>query len=338
MRAVGYKLPGPVDHDGALIDIELPKPTATGRDVLVQVKAVAVNPIDLLMRRDTKPGIEGVRVLGWDAAGIVQSVGPDVTLFVPGDEVAYAGSITRPGANQEWHLIDERLVGRKPESFDWAEAAAMPLTGLTAWEMLFDRLDVRRPVAGATPSLLIIGGAGGVGSMTIQLARQLTDLVVIATASRPETRAWVQELGAHHVIDHHRPMQPQLEALKISAPPFVFSTTNTSRHVQSIAELIAPQGRFGVIDSPATLDVVPFKQKSVSIHWELMYTRSLFHTLDMGEQGRIINRIANLADEQRIRTTLTERLSPINAQTLEQAHAQVASGKMRGKVAVEGWE
>jgi zinc-binding alcohol dehydrogenase family protein len=337
MRAVGYKYPGPIDRDDALIDFELAEPVATGRDLLVEVKAVSVNPVDVLVRADTRQSIDRTKVLGWDAAGIVHSVGPNVTLFRPGDEVAYAGEITRPGTNQERHLIDERLVGRKPLSFDWAEAAAMPLTGVTAWEMLFDRLDVRRPIPGAAPALLIIGGAGGVGSMAIQLARQLTDLVVIATAARPETRAWVQELGARYVIDHHQPMKPQLEVLGIEAPGFVFSTTHSSRHILSIVDLIAPEGRFGLIDNPATLDVVPFKQKSVSIHWELMYTRSLFHSLDMGEQGRIINRLADLADQRRIRPTLTEQFSPINARNLKRAHALVESGKMRGKVVVEGW-
>ena len=337
MRAVGFEHGGPIDRDDALIDLELPDPVAAGRDLLVEVRGVAVNPVDVLIRGRAARTVDGVQILGWDASGVVRTVGPDVTLFRPGDEVAYSGTILRPGSDQEFHLIDERLVGRKPRCLDWAEAAALPLTGVTAWEMLFDRLDVRRPVPGAAPALLIIGGAGGVGSMAIQLARQLTDLVVIASASRPETRAWIENLGAHHVIDHRQPMSPQLAALGLGLPGFVFSTTHTVSHVLDIAELIAPEGRFGLIDNPPTLDVVPFKGKSCSIHWELMYTRSTYETLDMAEQGRIVSRIADLADEGRLRSTLTERLSPINAANLKLAHAMVESGTMRGKVALEGW-
>jgi NADPH:quinone reductase len=337
MQAVGYERAGPLDRADSLIDLDLPEPVATGRDLLVEVKAVSVNPVDVLVRANTERPIDGTQILGWDAAGIVRAVGPEVTLFRPGDEVAYSGTILRPGTNQEFHLIDERLVGRKPKSLSWAEAAAIPLTGVTAWEVLFDRIDVRRPVAGTTPMILIIGGAGGVGSIAVQLARQLTDLVVVATASRPETRAWVEELGAHHVIDHTKPMGPQIEALGLGAPGFVFSTTHTSHHILAIADLIAPEGRFGLIDNPQVLDVVPFKQKSVSIHWELMYTRSLYETLDMGEQGRIINRMADLADEGKLRSTLTQRLTPINAENMKRAHALVESASMRGKVVLEGW-
>lgn len=338
MRAVGYEHAGPIDREEALIDLDLPDPTADGRDLLVEVKAVSVNPVDVLIRARTEPPSERFRVLGWDATGIVRAVGPDATLFRPGDEVAYSGTITRPGTNQEFHLIDERLVGRKPRSLGWAEAAALPLTGVTAWEVLFDRLDVARPVAGCKPSILIIGGAGGVGSMAVQLARQLTEMTVIATASRPETRAWVEALGAHHVIDHSQPLKPQLNGLGLGEPGFVFSTTHTDRHVLAIADLIAPEGRFALIDNPVTLDVVPFKQKSVSIHWELMYTRSLFDTLDMGQQGRILNRLADLADQGLIQTTLTKRLSPINAANLKRAHAMVESASTRGKIVLEGWD
>jgi NADPH2:quinone reductase len=337
MRAVGYNSAGPINRFDALIDVDLPMPVALGRDLLVEVRAVSVNPVDVLVRARNEPESEGARVLGWDAAGIVRGVGSGVTLFSPGDEVAYSGTITRPGSNQEFHLIDERLVGRKPRSFDWAESAALPLTGVTAWEMLFDRLGVQRPVADGTNVLLIIGGAGGVGSMAIQLARLLTDLVVIATASRPETRFWAEKLGAHHVIDHSRPLGPQIEDLQTGAPGFVFSTNHTSRHLFDIADLIAPEGRLGLIDNPTSLDVVPFKDKSVSVHWELMYTRSLFETLDMSQQGRIITRIADLADEGRLQSTVTERLSPINAVNLKRAHALVESGAMRGKVVLEGW-
>jgi NADPH2:quinone reductase len=337
MKAVGYKISGPIDADASLVDVTLPEPTTAGRDLLVEVKAVSVNPVDYKVRRSTAPQGGDWKVLGWDAAGIVRAIGSDVSIFRPGDEVFYAGSITRPGTNAELHLVDERIVGRKPASLDWAEAAALPLTALTAWEALFDRLDVTKPVPGAAPAILIVGGAGGVGSIAVQIARQLTDLTVIATASRPETREWVKALGAHHVIDHSKPMALQVEALGIGAPAFVFSTTHTEAHVADIAELIAPQGRFGLIDDPKGFDIMLFKRKAVSIHHELMFTRPIFSTPDMGEQGRILNEVGRLVDEGKLRTTLTQRLSPINAATLKQAHTLIESAKARGKVALEGF-
>ncbi|HFO0282233.1 TPA: zinc-binding alcohol dehydrogenase family protein, partial [Klebsiella quasipneumoniae] len=284
----------------------------------------------------TPPADGDWKVLGWDAAGIVQEVGPDVTQFAVGDEVYYAGSLIRPGTNAEFHLVDARIVGRKPASLDWAEAAALPLTTLTAWEAMFDRLDVTKPVPGAA-AILIIGGAGGVGSIAIQIARQRTDLIVISTASRPETQEWVKGLGAHHVIDHSRPLAPQIAELNIGAPAFVFSTTHTEQHASDIAELIAPQGRFGFIDDPKALDVMLFKRKAVSIHHELMFTRSLYGTPDMDEQGKILNSLAVLVDDGKIRTTLTEKLSPINAANLKTVHALIESGAARGKIVLEGF-
>lgn len=316
MKAVGYKVPGPIAEDASLVDIDLPRPVAEGGDILVEVKAVSVNPVDYKIRSSTPPADGDWKVLGWDAAGIVQEVGPDVTQFAVGDEVYYAGSLIRPGTNAEFHLVDARIVGRKPASLDWAEAAALPLTTLTAWEAMFDRLDVTKPVPGAA-AILIIGGAGGVGSIAIQIARQRTDLIVISTASRPETQEWVKGLGAHHVIDHSRPLAPQIAELNIGAPAFVFSTTHTEQHASDIAELIAPQGRFGFIDDPKALDVMLFKRKAVSIHHELMFTRSLYGTPDMDEQGKILNSLAVLVDDGKIRTTLTEKLSPINAANLK---------------------
>lgn len=197
----------------------------------------------------------------------MRKAGPEASLYKPGDEVFFAGSITRPGTYAEFALVDERIVGAKPATLGWAEAAALPLTAITAWEALFHRLDVKnRPVPGAAPAILIIGGAGGVGSITIQLARKLTDLTVIARASRPETKAWATELGAHHVVDHSKPLAKEVAALGIGAPAFVFSTTNTEQHLAEIVELIAPQGRFALIDDPASLDINPFKRKSVSAH------------------------------------------------------------------------
>jgi NADPH2:quinone reductase len=337
MKAVAYKTPGPIDRNDALLDITLETPTAEGRDLLVRISAVSVNPVDTKLRKGKAPEGSEWRVLGFDAAGVVEAVGPDVTDFKPGDSVFYAGSIARPGTNSEFHLVDDRIVGRKPASLSDAEAAALPLTAITAWEMLFDRLDVKRPTAQGGDVILVIGGAGGVGSITIQLLRALTDLTVIATASRPETQKWVRECGAHHVIDHRQPLAPQVKALGLGAPGFVFSTTQTGEHLADIVELIAPQGRFGLIDDPPELNVKPFKLKAVSLHWELMFTRSLFDTPDMAEQGKLLNEVAALVDAGRIRSTLTEVAGKIDAATLRTVHAQIESGSARGKIVLEGF-
>lgn len=337
MKAVGYQVPGSFERAEALVDIELPDPSPTGRDLLVAVRAVSVNPVDYKVRRGVTPPDGEWKVLGYDASGIVRAVGPDATLFKAGDEVFYAGSITRPGTNAELHLVDERIVGKKPTSLNWSEAAALPLTTLTAWEAFFDRLDVKRPVPGAAPAILIIGGAGGVGSVAVQIARQRTDLTVVATASRPETQEWTKALGAHHVLDHSKPLAAQVAALDIGAPGFVFSTTHTADHVAEIVELIAPQGRFCLIDDPDGFDVMAFKRKAVSIHHELMFTRAIFGTPDMVEQGRILNEASRLVDEGKLRTTVTERLAPINAANLKHAHAMIESGRARGKIVLEGF-
>ena len=335
MQAIGFQQPGSID---VLINIEQPTPTPEGRDLLIEVKAVSVNPVDVKVRQNAKIESDYWKVLGWDAAGIVTAIGPDVTLFQPGDEVFYAGAIDRPGTNAEYHLVDERIVGMKPKTIDWAEAAALPLTAITAWEMLFDRLDVKKSVPGAANAIVIIGGAGGVGSIAIQMARKLTKLTVIATASRPETIAWVKEMGAHHVIDHTLPLAQQVAALGLGAPAFVFSTTQTDQHLEAIVELIVPQGRFGLIDDPMTLDINRFKRKSVSVHWEFMFTRSFFNTADIAEQGKLLNEVSRLVDENILRTTLTEQYSPIDAANLKQVHALIESGKARGKIVLEGFD
>ncbi|MGO4565204.1 zinc-binding alcohol dehydrogenase family protein [Rhizobium sp. 2YAF20] len=337
MRAVAYKNPQPISADTSLIDIELPTPVASGRDLLVEVKAVSVNPVDTKVRAGVAPEPGQFKIIGWDAAGIVKAVGADVSMFKPGDEVYYAGAINRDGSNAEFQLVDERIVGAKPKSLDFAAAAALPLTSITAYEVLFDRLRVQQPVAGVANAILVIGGAGGVGSIAIQLARALTDLTVIATASRPETSEWVRQLGAHHVVDHSKPLAAQVQALGLGAPAFIFSTTNTSDHIADIAEIIAPQGRFALIDDPKTLDVKPFKRKSVSTHWELMFTRPLFETADMIEQRKLLSKVAELVDAGKIRTTLTETVGAINAANLKKAHALVESGKMKGKVVLSGF-
>ncbi len=338
MKAVGYKTPSAIDAADSLVDIEIAKPVPEGHDILVEVKAVSVNPVDYKVRRSTPPA-QGMdwKVVGWDAAGVVAAIGPEVTRFAPGDEVWYAGSILRSGTNAEFHLVDERIVGRKPSKLDWSDAAALPLTTLTAWEALFDRMNVKKPVSGAANAILIIGGAGGVGSIATQIARQFTELSVIATASRPETRKFVTKMGAHHVVDHSKPLARQIADLGIGELAFVFSTTQTEKHVAEIAELIAPQGRFGLIDDPKSFDVMLFKRKAVSIHHELMFTRSIYQTPDMIEQGRILDEIAAAADDGRIRSTATVRLGTINADNLKKAHAQLESGSTIGKVVLEGF-
>ncbi|MGO6902469.1 zinc-binding alcohol dehydrogenase family protein [Rhizobium ruizarguesonis] len=337
MRAVAYKAPQPISAETSLIDVELPIPEAKGHDLLVEIKAVSVNPVDVKVRAHSAPPAGEFKVLGWDAAGIVKAIGADVTLFKPGDEVIYSGVISRPGSNAEFHLVDERIVGAKPKSLDFAAAAALPLTSITAYEALFDRLKVQDAVSGAGRSILIIGGAGGVGSIAIQIARALTDLTVIATASRPETQDWVKELGAHHVVDHSKPFAPEVAALGIGAPGFIFSTTNTDSHIGDIVEAIAPQGRFALIDDPKTLDIVPFKRKAISVHWELMFTRPLYGTPDMIEQHKLLNRVSELVDAGKIRTTLSEIVGPINAANLKTAHAMVESGRMKGKAVLAGF-
>ncbi|MGN7752344.1 zinc-binding alcohol dehydrogenase family protein [Sinorhizobium sp. 22678] len=337
MRAVAYKTPQPIANETALMDVDLPVPTPGERDLLVEVKAVSVNPVDTKVRAGVQPEPEQLKVLGWDAAGVVKAVGPKVTLFKPGDEVFYAGAISRPGTNAEFHLVDERIVGRKPHSLDFAAASALPLTAITAWESIFDRLRVNDPVPGAANAVLIIGGAGGVGSIAIQLLRALTNVTVIATASRAETREWALKLGAHHVLDHSRPLAAEVEQLALGAPAFVFSTTNTDKHFDEIVKLIAPQGRFALIDDLAVLDVMPFKRKSVSIHWEMMFARPLFGTPDMIEQHNLLNRVAELVDGGKIRTTLTETLGPIDAATLRKAHQMIETGRTRGKLVLAGF-
>ncbi|NBN77703.1 zinc-binding alcohol dehydrogenase family protein [Microvirga tunisiensis] len=337
MRAVAYQSPQPISSARALVDVDLPVPVATGQDLLVDVRAVSVNPVDTKIRKSVAPAEGEWKVLGWDAAGVVVATGPEVTAFKPGDEVYYAGAIHRPGTNAEYHLVDERIVGRKPKSLDFKAAAALPLTAITAWEMLFDRLDVAKPVPGAARAIVIIGGAGGVGSIAIQLARALTDLTVIATASRPETQAWVRELGAHHVIDHRSPIAPQVAELGLGAPSYVFSTTNTDDHMADSIDLLAPQGRFGLIDDPKELNALPLKRKSLSLHWELMFTRSLFETADMARQHELLTRVAELVDAGQIRTTLAEDYGTISADTLKRAHALIESGKAKGKIVLGGF-
>ncbi|MBN8969462.1 MAG: zinc-binding alcohol dehydrogenase family protein [Rhizobiales bacterium] len=336
MKAVGYKKSLPIDAAESLFDFETAKPEPTGHDIRVAVKAISVNPVDTKVRKRAEPPAGEIKILGFDAAGVVDAVGPQVTLFKPGDEVSYAGSILRQGTNSEFHLVDERIVGHKPKTLSFAQAAALPLTSITAWELLFDRLGVAQGKDDRR-TLLVIGGAGGVGSILIQLARRLTGLTVIATASRPESMKWCLDLGAHHVIDHSKPMKEQIEALELAPVTLIASLTNTDQHFPALADIIAPQGRVGLIDDPTSLNVNLLKGKAVSLHWESMFTRSSFQTEDMIAQHQLLEEVARLVDKGELRTTLDKVVGKINAETLKQAHAMIESGRSTGKLVLEGW-
>jgi len=337
MKAIGYKRPLPIEDPESLLDLEIPTPETKGHDLLVEVKAISVNPVDVKIRASTKPDGSDYKVLGWDAAGIVKEVGAEASLFKPGDAVYYAGSRIRSGTNAEFHLVDERIVGKKPSSLNFAHAAALPLTSITAWELLFDRLGVRHGKPLNAGRLLIVGGAGGVGSILIQLARKLTGLTVVATASRPETQQWCLDLGAHHVIDHTKPLAEQLRAIGIPEVEYITSLTATDTHFPALVEVLAPQGKIGLIDDPKSLDATLLKRKSASLHWELMFTRSLFNTPDLLAQHHLLNEVAALVDEGVIRTTIAETLGTINATHLKKAHALIESGRARGKIVLEGF-
>ena len=335
MKAIVYTQHGlPSSDEKSLIDIELPEPAPGPRDLLVEVRAVSVNPVDTKIRLGV--AVTEPRVLGWDASGVVQSVGDSVTLFAPGDEVFYAGSLIRPGSNSQFQAVDARIVGKKPRTLGFAEAAALPLTSITAWELLFDRLRVPEG-GGEGKSLLIIGAAGGVGSILVQLARRLTGLTVIGSASRDDTRAWVTRLGAHHTVDHTRQMQPQLAELGFANVDIVVSLTHTDQHYQDIIEALAPQGQLALIDDPATLDAMPLKRKSISLHWELMFTRSLFETPDMVRQHELLDRVAAMIEDGSLTTTLGEHFGTIDAANLRRAHALIESHRAIGKIVLENF-
>jgi zinc-binding alcohol dehydrogenase family protein len=337
MKAVGYNKSLPIDAADALIDFETLRPEPRGRDIRVAVKAISANPVDYKVRRRAAPPEGETKILGYDASGTVDAVGPDATLFKPGDEVFYAGSIQRQGTNAEFHLVDERIVGHKPKTLSFGQAAALPLTSITAWELLFDRLGVAPGKSVDPRTLLIVGGAGGVGSILIQLARRLTGLTVVATASRPESQRWCLDLGAHAVIDHSKPMQEQVEKLRLPPVALIASLTSTDQHYKALAEIVAPQGKFGLIDDPPEFNVGVFKGKAVSIHWESMFTRSSFQTADMIAQHHLLNDVADLIDKGVLRTTLDQTFGTISAANLKRAHALLESGTSRGKIVLEGW-
>ena len=337
MKAVAYYHSLPIQDPLALQDIELPEPLAGPRDLLVEVKAISVNPVDTKVRENVQPDAGTAKVLGWDVAGVVKAVGSDVSLFKVGDKVFYAGSIARAGANSERHVVDERIVGHMPKSLGFAEAAALPLTAITAWELLFERLAIAQGQTDLQQSLLIVGAAGGVGSILTQLASQLTALKVIGSASRPDTQAWVRELGADVIVDHSQPLSAELKRQGIDAVTHVASLTQTDQHLDQLVEALAPQGKLALIDDPKTLDITKLKRKSLSLHWEFMYTRSLFQTQDMIEQHHLLNRVAELIDAGTLRTTVGEHFGAINASNLRRAHALLESGKAKGKIVLEGF-
>ena len=351
MKAIAYLHPHSIDHQHALVDIDIPTPTAKGHDILVQVQSVSVNPADTKVRASTSPEAGQYKVLGWDAVGEVVAVGELVQLFEIGDKVWYAGDITRPGSNAEYQLVDERIVGHKPKSLSNIEAAAMPLTAITAWELLFDRLgftpllpdSVKQSTQGleediAKPRILIMGAAGGVGSILTQLAATLTDATVIGTASRPQSQDWVTELGADHVIDHYQPLLPQLKAIGIESVSHVISLNQTDQHYDQLIEVLEPQGKLALIDDPTTnIDIMKLKLKSLSLHWEFMFTRSMFSTSDMSKQHKLLNVIAKLIDDGHLKTTLGENYGTINADNLKRAHAHIESNQAVGKIVLEGF-
>ena len=337
MKAIAYYASLPISDAKSLQDIDLPEPVAGPRDLLVEVKAISVNPVDTKVRQNAAPEGGAAKVLGWDVAGVVKAVGSEVTLFKAGDKVFYAGFIARAGGNSELHVVDERIVGHMPKSLGFAEAAALPLTAITAWELLFERLQVSEGQDDNGQSLLIVGAAGGVGSILTQLAKQLTGLKVIGTASRAQTRDWVSELGADLVIDHSQPLSEELKRAGINHVTHVASLTQTDQHLDQLVEALAPQGKLALIDDPKSLDVTKLKRKSLSLHWEFMYTRSLFETPDMIEQHKLLNRVAELIDAGTLKTTVGEHFGAINAANLRRAHELLESGKAKGKIVLEGF-
>ncbi|MFK4754203.1 zinc-binding alcohol dehydrogenase family protein [Oceanobacter antarcticus] len=350
MKAVGYLQPRAIQEPDALVDIELPMPTATGRDVLVKVQAVSVNPVDTKVRSSAAAEAGQYKVLGWDAVGEVVAIGDQVTLFKVGDAVWYAGDITRSGSNAEFQLVDERIVAIRPTNLWNVEAAAMPLTAITAWELLFARLGFTpllpsaetvasdADAAAPAPVILIMGAAGGVGSILTQLAARLTRATVIGTASRPQSEHWVKELGADHVINHHQPLLPQLQAVGIDSVTHVISLTHTDQHFDQLVEVLAPQGKLALIDDPqGPIDIMKLKRKSISLHWELMFTRSMFATWDMHKQHELLTEVARLVDDGVLKTTLGEHYGTINAANLKRAHAYLESHQAVGKIVLEGF-
>ncbi len=334
MKAIGYNQAGPISAAESFIEIETEIPEVGPQDLLVEVRGISLNPVDVKVRSKVEPK-KGTKVIGYDAAGIVREVGSNVSKFKVGDEVFYAGDITRAGTNSELHAVDERIVGKKPQSLDFIESAALPLTSITAWELLFDSFALKEG-DGKGKILLIIGGAGGVGSILIQLARKLTGLTVIATASRPETTEWVQKMGADHVINHHESLVDQINNLGLE-PHYVASLNGTVEHFPGIVELIKPRGHIAIIDDPGSAEIGSFKFKALSFSWEFMFTRSMFQTEDMEKQHELLNRVSELIDDGTLISTVTGKLGKLSVETLKAAHVQQESGRVIGKNVLEGF-
>jgi zinc-binding alcohol dehydrogenase family protein len=345
MRAIGYTESLAIDNPLALQDFVLPLPRLKPHDLLVKISAIAANPVDYKIRQNRSGRADKPEILGWDAVGTVVATGEAVTLFQTGDQVFYAGALDRPGANSEFHAVDERLVGHKPKSLSDAEAAALPLTAITAWELLFDRLqlDQQSPTQ-ATPQrykqqvLLISGAAGGVGSIMVQLAKLRTNAIVIGTASRQESQDWVKALGADYVINHQLPLAEELARIGIAEVSHIASLVDTAAYYDQFIAALAPQGKLALIDDPKTaLDIRPLKLKSLSLHWELMFTRSLFQTPDQQQQHQLLNEVAKLVDSGQLKSTVGQQLGAINAANLRQAHALLEQGTVIGKLVLAGF-
>lgn len=337
MKAVGLKQYLPIENENSLLDVEIPKPTAKGRDLLVEVKAISVNPVDFKVRAPKDKVESEPKILGWDAAGVVVEVGDEVTEFKPEDEVYYAGDITRPGSNSEFQLIDEPIVGRKPQNLDFARAAAFPLTSITAWEALFERLNIDKKGADAGKSILIVNGAGGVGSIAIQLAK-LAKLKVIATASRDETTAWCQKMGADEVVNHRHDLAEEIEKIGYKNVDYILCLSHTDGHWQAMTKAVKPQGTICcIVDNERPLAMDTLKSKSASLVWEFMFTRSMYQTEDMAEQSKLLSELSQLIEDGVIVSTCNDVVKPINAQNLRDVHQRLEKGRTIGKIALAEW-
>ena len=337
MKAIGYTHSLDINEPNALMDLEIDKPSASGRDLLIKISAIAVNPVDYKIRQRVNPEGGEPKILGWDAVGEVVDIGSDVTKFAVGDRVYYAGDLTRPGSNAEFQLVDERIVGKAPKSLSDSDAAALPLTTITAYELLFDHLELKQQSEKSEEVVLVVGAAGGVGSIMLQLLKTLTGATVIATASRESSKNWVQELGADYVVDHSQPMAEQIKALNVGEVTHVASLNNTHQYIDTYVEVMKPKGKLALIDDPESLDVAKLKQKSLSLHWEFMFTRSMFEADDMSEQSRLLSDVASLIDEGKIKTTVGKHLGKINAANLIEAHKALEEGSAIGKLVLEGF-
>ncbi len=338
MNAVGLYQYLPIENEQSLVDVQIDRPEPKGKDLLVNVRAISVNPVDTKVRSPKNETEKTPRILGWDAAGEVTAIGPEVTSYAVGDQVYYAGDITRPGSNSEFQLVDERIVGKKSRSLTFDEAAALPLTSITAWEALFDRLGISRHGEDEGKSILIIGGAGGVGSIAVQLAKQLAKLQVVATASRPESVAWVKKLGADQVVNHRNALDEELNTIGLPQVDYIFCLNNTDQHWPAMANAIAPQGRIcSIVETPEPVELDLLKSKSATFVWEFMFTRSMYQTADMIEQQRVLTSIAKLIDEGELVTTVNDVMRPINSANLRKAHAMVEQGRSIGKVVLADW-